>query len=165
MRKVLLMAGALGASALLIPGESAAQPYGFRGGAPGFRAGGLGGPALARPGLGYGVRSPGYYRGAYGWGGGYRGYRGWGYGGAVAAGLIGGLALGALTAPAYSYPAYGYPAYGYPAYGYPYDYGGYAEPIYAAPVAGLNCWQGPPLCTAAGYPNMGYVRRQYGAPF
>jgi hypothetical protein len=47
------------------------------------------------------------YRPAYG---GYR--RSHGNGGAVAAGLIGGLALGGLAAaPAYSYPAYSYPAY------------------------------------------------------
>jgi hypothetical protein len=71
------------------------------------------------------------WRGGDGWGGGY----GWGwrrpnYGGAVAAGLVGGLALGALAASAYSYPAYAYPAYGYPAYApvnyaypaYPYVY-------------------------------------------
>ena len=61
---------------------------------------------------------------------GYYGGRGYGYGyrptyyrnrsnvgGAVAAGVIGGLALGALaTRPAYSYPSYSYPAYSYPAY-------------------------------------------------
>jgi hypothetical protein len=52
-------------------------------------------------------------------------------GGAVAAGVIGGLALGALAAsPAYSYPAYSYPAYGYPAY--PYRASGVT--VYGAPA-------------------------------
>src|SRR3954447_10433668 len=68
-----------------------------------------------RNGMVAGPYGAGYYGGqAYSPAGyGYR--RGYGYhrhnnGGAVAAGLIGGLALGALaTAPAYSYPAY--PAY------------------------------------------------------
>lgn len=27
------------------------------------------------------------------------------------------------------------------------------------------CLQGPPFCTAAGYPNLGYLRRMEGAPF
>ncbi|MDF2812315.1 MAG: hypothetical protein K0S56_3346 [Microvirga sp.] len=64
----------------------------------------------------------------------YRGSR-WN-GGAVAAGLVGGLVLGGLAAaaatPAYSYPyGYGY-GYGYPyGYGYQPSYGGY----YPAPVA------------------------------
>jgi len=72
----------------------------------------------------YGV---GYYRG-YGYRParyGYRParyYRRYNNGGALAAGLIGGLALGALAAaPAYSYPAYSYPAY--PATAYPGYYG------------------------------------------
>lgn len=49
--------------------------------------------------------------------------RGWGWrggGGAVAAGVVGGLALGAIAANAYR-PYYGYPAgyyYGGPGYGY-----------------------------------------------
>ncbi len=66
----------------------------------------------------YGYRAPGYYRRSNN-------------GGALAAGLIGGLALGALaSAPAYSYPAYSYPAYpaypaSYPAY---YGAGYYAGP-------------------------------------
>ena len=41
-------------------------------------------------------------------------------GAAIAAGLIGGLALGGLAAAAT--PTYGYPAYGYPVYGRPYGY-------------------------------------------
>jgi hypothetical protein len=67
------------------------------------------------------------------WGGyGWRGY-GWGWrrpyygGGALAAGLIGGLALGTLAASAGSYYGYGYPAYGY---GYSYYPSSYAYPSY-----------------------------------
>ena len=49
-------------------------------------------------------------------------------GGAVAAGLIGGLALGALAStPAYSYPAYSYPAYPASQPGY------YRTQVYPAP--------------------------------
>ena len=63
------------------------------------------------------------------WHGGYRPYwghryyhRGWGGGGAVAAGLIGGLALGAIAANSYyPYGGYGY----YPAAYQPVYYGGY----------------------------------------
>ncbi|PIK73940.1 hypothetical protein CS379_05405 [Methylobacterium frigidaeris] len=56
-------------------------------------------------------------------------------GGAIAAGIIGGLALGGLAAaaaaqPRYAYPAYGSPAYGYPAYGY--------RRVYYAPAR--DCW-------------------------
>lgn len=44
-------------------------------------------------------------------------------GGAVAAGVIGGMILGGIIASQapryYGYPPYGYPAYGYPVYGYP----------------------------------------------
>jgi hypothetical protein len=58
-----------------------------------------------------------------------------GWGGAVAAGIIGGLALGAIaSAPYYSYgypPAYGYAPYGYAPYGYaPTYYGYYGGPAY-----------------------------------
>jgi hypothetical protein len=50
-------------------------------------------------------------------------------GGAVAAGLIGGLALGALAStPAYSYPAYSYPAYPASQPGY------YRTQVYPAPA-------------------------------
>lgn len=67
----------------------------------------------------YGYRSAGY---------GYRPYYGHRHsnGGAVAAGVIGGLALGALASSAYAAPAYSYPAYSYPS-------GYYAAPAYAAP--------------------------------
>ena len=68
-----------------------------------------------------------------GWGGGW----GWrrpyyGGGGALAAGLIGGLALGTLAASAGSYYGYGYPSYGY-SYGYPYSGHGYYPSSYAYP--------------------------------
>ena len=82
------------------------------------------------------------------WGGyGWRGY-GWGWrrpyygGGALAAGLIGGLALGTVAASAGSYYGYGYPAY-YGGYGYspsayyaPAYYGYYPVPVRLLP-AGL----------------------------
>src|SRR5215204_6432353 len=61
--------------------------------------------------------------GGYGWGW-RRPYYG---GGALAAGLIGGLALGSLAASAGSYYGYGYPAYGY---GYSYYPSSYAYPSY-----------------------------------
>ena len=51
---------------------------------------------------------------------------GWG-GGALAAGLIGGLALGTLAASAGSYYGYGYPSYGY---GYGYYPSSYSYPSY-----------------------------------
>ncbi|WP_240539808.1 hypothetical protein [Salinarimonas soli] len=69
------------------------------------------------------VAAPRYYGG-----GGYYGHRRYGYrnnGGAVAAGLIGGLALGALATSSYNYNyGYGYaPAgYGYAPAGYGYGY-------------------------------------------
>jgi hypothetical protein len=67
------------------------------------------------------------------WWGGWGGY-GWGWrrpyygGGAVAAGLIGGLALGALAASTSSYYGYGYPSYGY---GYYPSSSYYAYPSYS----------------------------------
>jgi hypothetical protein len=72
----------------------------------------------------YGTPHRGYRGGGYGYRGGGYAYRGYGYrpyrrhnGGAVAAGVIGGLALGALGAAAAA-PHYGYPAYGAaPVYG------------------------------------------------
>ena len=120
--------------------------------------------AIYRGGYGrYGWRAPYYGRVAGAYRPYYRGYyrRGWGYpygGAALAAGLIGGLTLGALS---YPYP------YGYPSdYGYPYDYGYYggSEP-YVASALWPPCMQGPPLCTAAGYPNLSLLRRAQGAPF
>lgn len=90
--------------------------------------------AWVRYGRGWG---PGW--GHYGWAGGWRpgwgynrwGYNsGWGYGGAAAAGLLGGLALGAAAASPWNYGYYGsaYPGYGvygsaYPSYGYGYRCG------------------------------------------
>lgn len=47
-------------------------------------------------------------------------------GGAIAAGIIGGLALGGLAAAAAAQPVYAYPAYGY-------------RPVYYAPAR--NCWR------------------------
>ena len=62
-------------------------------------------------------------------------------GAAVAAGVIGGLALGAIASSAaqpryydgygYGAPAYGSPYYGSPSYAEPYET--YAEPVYEAP--------------------------------
>src|SRR3954449_6598901 len=66
--------------------------------------------------------------GGYGWGW-RRPYYG---GGALAAGLIGGLALGTLAASAGSYYGYGYPSYGY-GYGFPYSGYGYYPSSYAYP--------------------------------
>lgn len=114
--------------------------------------------AIYRGGYGrYGWRAPYYGRVAGAYRPYYRGYygRGWGYpysGAAVAAGLIGGLTLGAVSYP-YSY-------------GYPYDYGYYGESEpYVASTLWPPCLQGPPLCTAAGYPNLSLLRRAQGAPF
>src|SRR3954453_23999140 len=64
--------------------------------------------------------------GGYGWGW-RRPYYG---GGALAAGLIGGLALGTLAASAGSYYGYGY-CYGYPYSGYVYYPSSYAYPGYS----------------------------------
>src|SRR3954451_5525372 len=95
----------------------------FRGG--GFYGGGFRAAGFARPALGgYGWRG-GYPRfGGYGSWGGYPRYgyyrRGWGYGGALAAGLIGGAVLGAgLSAATTCDPYTGWGCsygYGYPAY-------------------------------------------------
>jgi hypothetical protein len=61
----------------------------------------------------------------------YRGKRGGNRGAAVAAGVIGGLAVGALIAGA-SRPAYAQPSYGYaqPSYGYAQPTYGYGQPVY-----------------------------------
>ena len=111
---------------------------GYRAYRPAFGGYGYGGYRPAYGGYGYGGYRPAY--GGYGYGGyrpayfgGYRGYRpayypyrpysGYGYGyyrrrnygGAVAAGLIGGLALGALATAPYAYPYYSEPV-GYDCY-------------------------------------------------
>lgn len=108
----------------------AASPYfGLRGG---YR------PAVYSP-YRYGyypTRYRSYPRYGYGY---YR--RGYSTGGALAAGLIGGLALGALTSPYVYSPAYypGYDGYGasyYPSssYGYPSSYPYYGASYYGAPA-------------------------------
>jgi len=81
-----------------------------------------------------------YPHGVYGggWGYPYYGYRrSGGYGGAVAAGLIGGLVLGGIAAaastPAYAYPAYPYGGY-YPAPSYGARYVYAPGPFYNPPV-------------------------------
>lgn len=158
----------------------AARPGGFyRGGVAGL--GGYRTAAIARPGWGgvyrpravyrpgfggYGWRAPYYGRVAGAYRPYYRGYYGRGlrypyYGGAVAAGLISGLALGALSYPSY----YGSPYDGgYYGENEPYGYHGESEP-YVASSQWPPCLQGPPLCTAAGYPNVSYLRRIQGGPF
>jgi hypothetical protein len=75
----------------------------------------IGRPGFGRYGGAYRPFYGGYYRRGfrYPYYGGY--YRRRSYGGALAAGLIGGLALSSV-----GYYGYGYPAYGY-GYGYPYD--------------------------------------------
>ena len=184
MNKHCLVLCALAAGALLLPDVAEAQRGrgggariggGGLGGGTGFRGGGFGsqrmylprggsgfrgGAIVTRPGWGGGYGRSGwrapyygrvaaayrpYYRGYYGRGGSYP-Y----YGGAVAAGLISGLTIGALSYP-YSY-------------GYPYGYYAEGEP-YGASAQWPPCMQGPPLCTAAGYPNLSLLRRAQGAPF
>ncbi len=104
-----------------------------------WRRGWGGGPGFARVAPG-----PRYWGGGPRWGGPRWGYgyrRGWG--GPVAAGVIGGLALGAIAAsatPAYAAPVY-YDDHGYPPGGLIPAYGGYAPTYYdgysAAPT---RCW-------------------------
>jgi hypothetical protein len=78
---------------------------------------------------------------------------GWGRG-AVAAGVIGGLALGAAAARSSyyygygGYPSYGYSYGGYPAYGYSYGYAPYSTGYYGYPYSG-------------GYYGYGYGRYGY----
>lgn len=89
---VLALGGALMASA---PAQAGASTGTWRNGAVATPYG------VAQPRYGYGYRSAGYGYRPY-----YRRHRS-NVGGAVAAGVVGGLALGALAAsPAYSYPAY-----------------------------------------------------------
>jgi hypothetical protein len=78
----------------------------------GYRPGVIGRPGFGRYGGAYRPYYGGYYRRGfrYPYYGGY--YRRPYYGGALAAGLVGGLALGSI-----GYYGYGYPSYGY---GYPY---------------------------------------------
>ncbi len=101
---------------------------GHRGGWGGHRGVFRGTPGVYRGtyyrGGGYGGRHwGGGYRHAY-WGG-HRGYRRGISGGAVAAGLFGGLALGAIAASSYPYYDGYYPAYsyGYAPVSYGYGYG------------------------------------------
>ena len=111
---------AFGGALATIPAPAEAQVY-YRGWGGGYPAYGYGHPwGYGRPwGYGYGYRPAygyapayryGYYgRPYYGYGYGYPYYRRrHNYGGAVAAGLVGGLALGALAAQA-ARPAYVYP--------------------------------------------------------
>ncbi len=114
MKKVLVAFGAVAVGVLLFPEDASAQRRGFGvgmgrsyGGGPALRGRvvavqpGLGrayyGTARYRPVLAHGYRGIGYPGRRWGYGG-YRPYYGGrrfiGYGGAVAAGLIGGLALG-----------------------------------------------------------------------
>ena len=59
----------------------------------------------------------------------------WRGGGAVAAGVVGGLAAGAIIGGALAYPRYGYGYYGAPAY-YGYGPAYYGGPVYY----GRRCW-------------------------
>ena len=98
------------------------------------------------------------------WRGGWGGY-GWGWrrpyygGGALAAGLIGGLALGTLAASAGSYYGYGYPSYGY-GYGYPYSGYGYYPSSYAYP--GYSYGYYPSSYSYPGYYRTAYYGTSYG---
>jgi hypothetical protein len=105
------------------PAAIARPGIGYRPGAfgrPGFgygdRPGVIGRPGFGRYGGAYRPFYGGYYRRGFGYPR-YGYYRRRNHGGALAAGLIGGLAIGSLASYGYGYPAYGYPAYGY---GYPY---------------------------------------------
>jgi hypothetical protein len=99
-----LTALTLGVGALATSAPAEARPFGFYGGYRGFHGG------FYRPAF-YG--GPRFYRPAF-YGGYYRPYRPY-CGGAVAAGLVGGLALGTLAAST----AYGAPYYATPVgYGY-----------------------------------------------
>jgi len=110
MKRVLTV----GASALVLSGSLMAAAPAAAGERTGrWRDGSYATPyGIVRPNAGYGYR-PHYRRGSN-------------VGGAVAAGVIGGLALGALASrPAYAYPAY--PAYStYPTY--------YGSPVYDEPT-------------------------------
>lgn len=117
--KKALVGGGLAALTLggaMIASSAPAQAQFYGGYGHGFRHGGYYGGGFARPVGFYGghryARPVGFYGPRYGYGYGPRYYRRGYNGGAVAAGLVGGLALGALAANAYR-PAY-YGAYGTP---------------------------------------------------
>jgi len=163
MKRIFVAIGALAVGVLMLPEAAAAQRRGWGGAARSF--GGVSafrGPGVAvRSGFGYGYRGVGYSgrRWAYG---GYRPYygyrRSYGYGGALAAGLIGGLALGS------SYGYYGAPyeagyAYTYPPYGYATD-GGVAYETYP-PGLTQPCVPGRG-CRADGYPDARYYNGTVG---
>jgi hypothetical protein len=180
MKKVLVAIGALAVGVLLLPETASAQRRGFGGmsfgGGGAFRGAGI----AARPGIGgfagsgyraglggYGYRGIGYSgrRWAYG---GYRPYyggyrRSYGYGGAVAAGLIGGLALGSsygyYGSPYDAGYAYADPSYAYPAYEEP-VYGGVVYEAYPS-VLTQPCYPGRG-CRADGYPDARYYGPGYG---
>ena len=100
-----LTALSLGAGLTVSASPAVAQGFGHHGGGHGFYGGGHGYGGHG------GYYGHGGYGGHHGYGHGHYGYYG---GGALAAGLIGGVAFGALAAPAYSYPygaGYGYAAY------------------------------------------------------
>ena len=102
-----------------IAGSAPTEQVRWGGGWGGFRGGG------------YGFRGYGF-RG-YGWGGYGGGWRRPYYGGgALAAGLVGGLALGTLAASTGSYYGYGYPSYYGSGYGY------YPSSYYHQPTTGTT---------------------------
>jgi hypothetical protein len=89
---------------------------------------------------GYGWGRPAWGYGG-GWGRGWGGYGRWGYGGgwgggALAAGLLGGLAVGTLAGAAAPWGGYGYYGAAYPAYG---GYYGAAYPAYGY-GGRCGCW-------------------------
>jgi hypothetical protein len=93
-------------------------------------------------------------RPGYGYGYGPRPYRA-NRGPAVAAGIIGGLAVGALIAGA-ARPAYAAPAYGQPVYGGGY---GYAAPVYHGNGYGVPSSYVPAYDQGYGYQPTCYTRK------
>lgn len=175
MKHVFVAIGALAVGVLLLPDTASAQrrgwggmPHAFGGGSA-FRAPGFGmrhgfvGSGYRAGHAGYGYRWPGYSGPRWAYRGGYRpsygGYRrSYGYGGAIAAGLIGGLALGSSL--------------GY--YNAPYGVGySYADPVYASPPYGGVVYEAYPAgltqpcyggrgCRADGYPDARFYSGYYG---